>query len=383
MLNSRRYELKDHLGNVRTVITDVKLNTLVSNLPSDYRPEVMGTYNYYPFGMEQPYRNWTADMKYRYGFNGKEKDQNGEWGLTNYDYGFRIYNPAVGRFLSVDPLTRSYPWSWCTPYQFAGNKPIWAIDLDGLEEKPVNSIQEFQAKFPKLVPVNKNTTAAQSEEQLRLALMKIYYIKKTSRGYEFDFRDAAIDILKNHKAENGDEATDRLALYRYSSNAVLNNFDGLFGGQLYYKLQQQEKDWREQRRLEAFYEGMLKKAIADSRITVSDVGAMLSTIGDGTEILGYVVVAIPGGQAFGGILVATGKTVSLVGAGLETYGALLEGKKNVAYVKVAVVVASAAAGHFFEKAAKAGDITPEARAVYEYATIKAGSVVEDVAAKDE
>jgi len=34
--------------------------------------------------------------------------------------------------LSVDPLTQSYPWY--TPYQFAGNKPIWAIDLDGLEE---------------------------------------------------------------------------------------------------------------------------------------------------------------------------------------------------------------------------------------------------------
>ena len=71
---------------------------------------------------------------YRYGFNGKENDSNGEFSsLTHYDYGFRIYNPAVGRFLSVDPLTRSYPWY--TPYQFAGNKPIWAIDLDGLEEK--------------------------------------------------------------------------------------------------------------------------------------------------------------------------------------------------------------------------------------------------------
>lgn len=38
----------------------------------------------------------------------------------------------MGRFLSVDPLTSSYPWY--TPYQFAGNKPIAAIDIDGLEE---------------------------------------------------------------------------------------------------------------------------------------------------------------------------------------------------------------------------------------------------------
>ncbi|MEQ8477232.1 RHS repeat-associated core domain-containing protein [Fulvivirga sp.] len=76
-------------------------------------------------------------VAYRYGFNGKEKDQTGEWGLNAYDYGFRIYNPALGRFLSVDPLAASYPWY--TPYQFAGNTPIQAIDLDGLEEYKIHS----------------------------------------------------------------------------------------------------------------------------------------------------------------------------------------------------------------------------------------------------
>ncbi|UPK67454.1 RHS repeat-associated core domain-containing protein [Chitinophaga filiformis] len=49
------------------------------------------------------------------------------------DYGMRVYDPRVGRFLSVDPLTKSYPWY--TPYQFAGNKPVWATDLDGSEER--------------------------------------------------------------------------------------------------------------------------------------------------------------------------------------------------------------------------------------------------------
>ena len=36
------------------------------------------------------------------------------------------------RFLSVDPLFGSFPYY--TPYQYAGNKPIAAIDLDGAEE---------------------------------------------------------------------------------------------------------------------------------------------------------------------------------------------------------------------------------------------------------
>ena len=43
----------------------------------------------------------------------------------------RIYNPALGRFLSVDPLQRDYPE--LTTYQFASNTPIQAVDLDGLE----------------------------------------------------------------------------------------------------------------------------------------------------------------------------------------------------------------------------------------------------------
>jgi RHS repeat-associated protein len=70
--------------------------------------------------------------KYRYGFNGKEKDDEGMGGGSQtYDYGFRIYNPSLAKFLSVDPLSNTYPWY--TPYQFAGNNPIKFIDLDGLE----------------------------------------------------------------------------------------------------------------------------------------------------------------------------------------------------------------------------------------------------------
>ena len=43
----------------------------------------------------------------------------------------RVYDPRVGRFLSVDPITKQYPE--LTPYQFASNTPIWAIDIDGAE----------------------------------------------------------------------------------------------------------------------------------------------------------------------------------------------------------------------------------------------------------
>ena len=50
---------------------------------------------------------------------------------VQYDYGFRIYDSCIAKFLSVDPLTKSY--SILTPYQFASNRPIDGIDVDGLE----------------------------------------------------------------------------------------------------------------------------------------------------------------------------------------------------------------------------------------------------------
>ena len=91
--------------------------------------------------MVMPARSFTASGNYRYGFNGKGKDNNIN-SLTDYDYGFRIYNPAIGKFLSVDPLTQKYPYY--SPYHFAGNKPIKCIDLDGTE--PEDRVENWQGR---------------------------------------------------------------------------------------------------------------------------------------------------------------------------------------------------------------------------------------------
>ena len=79
--------------------------------------------------MVMPGRSYSATSEYRYGFNGKENDKDISAG--GQDYGMRIYDSRLGKFLSVDPLTKEY--AELTPYQFASNTPIQAIDLDGLE----------------------------------------------------------------------------------------------------------------------------------------------------------------------------------------------------------------------------------------------------------
>jgi RHS repeat-associated protein len=68
---------------------------------------------------------------YRYGFNGKENDNEVKGEENQQDYGTRIYDPRLGRFLSVDPLSKAFS-SWA-PYSYAMNRPIDGIDLDGLE----------------------------------------------------------------------------------------------------------------------------------------------------------------------------------------------------------------------------------------------------------
>ncbi|MBS1586001.1 MAG: hypothetical protein JSS82_10710 [Bacteroidetes bacterium] len=72
---------------------------------------------------------------YRFAYNNKEKVSEISGEGNHYVYGFREYDPRIAFFWSVDPLTAKYPWY--SPYQFAGNTPIQAIDVEGAEELKV------------------------------------------------------------------------------------------------------------------------------------------------------------------------------------------------------------------------------------------------------
>lgn len=129
----KRYELSNHLGNVLAVISDRK-KTADENGDGSvdyYNADIVSAVDYLPFGGQMPGRVYNDQDRYRYGFNGKENDSEVKGEGGQQDYGMRIYDPRVARFLSVDPLMREYPWY--TPYQFAGNNPIKYIDLDGGE----------------------------------------------------------------------------------------------------------------------------------------------------------------------------------------------------------------------------------------------------------
>ncbi len=109
-----------------------------------YEATVVSAVDYYPFGSAMAGRKYNQGT-YRFGFNGKEEDS--EWGSQMIqDYGFRIYNPTIGKFLSVDPLAPDYPWN--STYAFAENDVVRCIDLDGLEKFPAGKNEEYKNDFP-------------------------------------------------------------------------------------------------------------------------------------------------------------------------------------------------------------------------------------------
>jgi RHS repeat-associated protein len=116
------FNYTDHLGNVRlsyTKNTDGSLAIIDEN-------------NYYPFGLKHKVYNDYTPTSNKYKYNGKELQD--ELGLNMYDYGARNYDPALGRWINIDPLAeKSRRFS---PYVYALNNPVFFIDPDGMEAGP-------------------------------------------------------------------------------------------------------------------------------------------------------------------------------------------------------------------------------------------------------
>jgi RHS repeat-associated protein len=70
-----------------------------------------------------------SSTAYRYGFNGKENDNELKGEGNSYDFGARMLDPRVGRWFSADKMkSRAPEWS---PYRFAFDNPMRYKDKDG------------------------------------------------------------------------------------------------------------------------------------------------------------------------------------------------------------------------------------------------------------
>lgn len=106
------YFVTDHLGSVRVV--------------EDQSGTVCESNDYYPSGSR--WKDPTSKVSTnRYRFSGKEEQTLGDLGYL--DFGARMYDPALGRWFTQDPLAEKY-YS-VSPYAYCNNNPIKLIDPDG------------------------------------------------------------------------------------------------------------------------------------------------------------------------------------------------------------------------------------------------------------
>jgi RHS repeat-associated protein len=126
----KHYELSNHLGNVLATVSDKKIAVMSGANLSYYRADVVSYSDYYPFGAPMTERTAVVTpTDVRYGFNGKEMDNEINGNGNAYDFGARTYDARLGRWWSVDPLFAEY--MNLSVYCFTANNPIYYIDSDG------------------------------------------------------------------------------------------------------------------------------------------------------------------------------------------------------------------------------------------------------------
>ena len=160
--------------------------------------------NHYPFGSPMPSRSFSASS-YRYGFNGKEKDDEMKGSGNSIDFGARMYDSRLGKFLSLDPLFKDY--APITPYSFALSNPIIFIDeggnwVKGLDGKPVTYTKDDKGN------ISWSSNASEEAQRLGNSMMK------TSKGTEIlnNMRDANYPItvkINNETAVYYDEVAKK------------------------------------------------------------------------------------------------------------------------------------------------------------------------------
>jgi RHS repeat-associated protein len=82
---------------------------------------------------------------------------------NSYTTEFRQYDPRLGRWLSVDPLTTKYPW--ITPYSAFNNNPIYFIDIMGDESWPPSKLISNKSSAPVLGSISEIQTYQQQNNQ--------------------------------------------------------------------------------------------------------------------------------------------------------------------------------------------------------------------------
>ncbi len=147
---------------------------------------------------------------YRFGFQGQEQDNELKGNGNSLAFKYRIHDPRLGRFLSLDPLADKYPFY--SPYAFSGNRVIDAYELEGLEPIVVNGtlmgyhVQAGQG--PTQIAADLNS--AKTQEKYGYTLIdKVDWTDVVKRNIE-TFKSSGNYESKDWQKNSGDEGYTQL-----------------------------------------------------------------------------------------------------------------------------------------------------------------------------
>jgi RHS repeat-associated protein len=189
------FNYTDHLGNTRLSYAK---DTTTGSL------KILEENNYYPFGLKHnSYNVDNFQPGYKYKFNGKELQD--ELSLNLYDYGARNYDPALGRWMNIDPLAETS--RRFSPYVYALNNPVVFIDPDGMEAKGADGLTNSE-----WLTANRRSdspTAQLDAEQK-----------------EFDNKQAEIDYFANKNKKKKNVIVGNTEVIDSGLNHVMHSGDG-------------------------------------------------------------------------------------------------------------------------------------------------------------
>lgn len=156
------YTLKDHHGELSDIAVpkngyvyiycsnESPVNVFFDNVQVVHtKGAILEETHYYPFGLTMAGISSKAagGVENKKGYNGNEL-QNKEFsdgsGLEEYDFNARTYDPQLGRFIQIDPMTDEGGQESWSPYHFGYNNPVRYADPDG--EFPIPLLIPFAIK---------------------------------------------------------------------------------------------------------------------------------------------------------------------------------------------------------------------------------------------